>query len=143
MFKTFFEFQFKYCLLTWIFCSRTTNNRIKQLRERTLRQVCNSYGLPLCELLEKGGSFTVHYYNTQTLAIETINVYKNLSGTIFSDLFIRRENNFCRNREFQIPRLYSVWNGSNLFRCFEPIIWDFFPSEHKYTFIGKFQDWNL
>ena len=30
-FKTFFESQFKYCLLTWIFCSRTTK---KKKRER-------------------------------------------------------------------------------------------------------------
>ena len=68
-------------------------------------------------------------------------VFKNLSETTFSDLFIRRENkdDFRRNREFQILRLYTVWNDPNSFRCFEPIIWDLFPSEHKCSKISRLE----
>ena len=68
-------------------------------------------------------------------------VFKNLSETIFSDLFIRRENSDkChRKREFQILRLYTVWNDPNSFRCFEPIIWNLFPSEHKCWKISRLE----
>ena len=30
---------FKYCLLTWIFCNKTSNNQINKIHERTLRLV--------------------------------------------------------------------------------------------------------
>ena len=35
--KAFFESQFKYCSLVWMFCSRTTNNKINSLHKRALR----------------------------------------------------------------------------------------------------------
>ena len=48
----------------------------------------------------------------------------NLSEIIFVDLFIRQDNtyNFRTNREFQIPRVNTFWNGSNSIRYFRPII---------------------
>ena len=42
VFKSFFEAQFKYCPLIWMFCSRKINNKINKLHERALRLVyCN------------------------------------------------------------------------------------------------------
>ena len=70
LFKGFFEAQFKYCPLTWMFYSRSTNRRINHLHERALRLVYNDYELTFEELLEKDESFTIHYYNIQTLCIE-------------------------------------------------------------------------
>ena len=108
-FKTFFESQFKYCLLTWISCSRTTKK--KKERERIL-----------INCWKKDGLFNVQHYNTRTTAIEMLKVYYSLFETSFSDLFFRQENtyNFCRNREFQ----NTVWNDSNSIRHFEPVTWD-------------------
>ena len=37
--KTFFESQFKYCPLTWMFHSRELNNRINRLHKRALRLI--------------------------------------------------------------------------------------------------------
>ena len=70
IFKGFFESQFKYCSLTWMFYSRLTNNKINQLHERALRLVYNDYYSTFEELLEKDGSSTIHHYNIQTLCIE-------------------------------------------------------------------------
>ena len=39
--------------------------------------------------------------------------------------------------EFQIPRLNTVWNGSNSIRYFGPVIWDLVLSELKYTRLLK------
>ena len=39
MFKSFFESQFKYCPLIWMFCSREASNKINKLHERALRIV--------------------------------------------------------------------------------------------------------
>ena len=61
--KTFFGSQFKYCPLTRMFYSRTTNSKINKLHERALRQVYDDYVSAFDELLEKDNSFTVHHYN--------------------------------------------------------------------------------
>ena len=41
--KTFFESQFKYCPLVWMFHSRELNNKINRLQERALRLIYNDY----------------------------------------------------------------------------------------------------
>ena len=43
IFKFFIESQFKYCCLTWIFCSQKSTNEINRLRERSLRIVNDDY----------------------------------------------------------------------------------------------------
>ena len=88
--KTFFDSQFKYCPLTWMFYSRTTNNKINKLHERALRLVYDDYVSAFEELLEKDNSFTIHHYNIQTLCIELYKVFSGQSQTIFSDLFERK-----------------------------------------------------
>ena len=45
--KTFFESQFKYCPLTWMFHSRKLNNKINSLQERALRLVYNDFNSSL------------------------------------------------------------------------------------------------
>ena len=76
-------------------------------KESTVTVICFFH-----ELLEKDRSFTVHPYNIQALAIKS-QAHNNLSKTI---VFIRQENtlNCHRNREFQILRVNTVWNGTNL-----------------------------
>ena len=124
LFKGFFESQFKYCPLTWMFYSRNANSKINQLHERALRLVYDDYELPLEKLLEKDGSFTVHYYNIQTLCIELYKVYHNIAQTIFSDLFMRN-NNTCNIRvksDFVIPQINTVLKESNSIRYYGPVI---------------------
>ena len=70
LFKTFFESQFKYCPLTWMFYCRGTNNKINRLQERALRFVYDDYSSSFDVLLNQDKSFTIHLYNIQTLCIE-------------------------------------------------------------------------
>ena len=53
LFKGFFESQFKYCPLTWMFYSRNTNDKINLLHERALSLVHNDYEVLFEKLLEK------------------------------------------------------------------------------------------
>ena len=68
LFKSFFESQFKYCPLTWMFYSRKTNNRINKFLERVLRLVYSDYESTFEDLLTKDGSFSycssLQYSNT-------------------------------------------------------------------------------
>ena len=56
--KTFIINQFNYCPLTWMFHSRTLNNRINRLHERALRVVYNDKNISFRELLDLDGSVT-------------------------------------------------------------------------------------
>ena len=73
---SFIEAQFKYCPLTWMFCSRSCNNKINKLHERALRLVYDDYESSFDVLLNKNKSFSIHHQNIQKLMIE---VYKSLN----------------------------------------------------------------
>ena len=87
LFKGFFEAQFKYCPLTWMFYSTSLNRKI-YLHERALRLTYDDYELTFEKLVVKDGSFTIHHYDIQMLCIELYKVYHNLSQTILNELSI-------------------------------------------------------
>ena len=84
--KTFFESQFSYCSLTWMFHGRKINSKINLLHERALRMIYNDQISSFQEHLDKDNSFTVHHFNIQSLAIEMFKVINNIAATIIGDL---------------------------------------------------------
>ena len=147
--KAFIESQFKYCPLTWMFYSRSSNNKINRLHERTLRIIYDDCTSTFEELLDKAGSFRVHHSNIQTLAVELYKVRHNISTNIFSDIFIINNQNGPRLRsqnDFFRPPVRTVYNGENTLRVFGPIIWSIIPDEIKNTdsldnFKNKIRKW--
>ena len=112
--KAFIESQFGYCPLTWMFHSRTLNNRINRLHERALRLVYKNTHLTFEELLHKDNSFPIHHRNLQRLAIEMYKVKNNLSPTIMKNIFSNREIRYdLRNMNpFQARNVKTVYNGT-------------------------------
>ena len=72
----FIEAQFKYCPITWIFCSQSCNNKINKTQERALRLVYDDYESSFYVLRNKNKSFSIHHQNIQKRMIE---VYKSLN----------------------------------------------------------------
>ena len=66
--------------------SRTLNNEINLIHERTLRTVY-SVNSSFDELLDKDGSFTIHQRNVQGLAIEIFKYLHGLSPAILCEVF--------------------------------------------------------
>ena len=66
--------------------SRTLNNEINRLHERTLRIVNSDYKSLFDSLLEKDGSFLNHHRNIQNLVIEIYKFLHGLSPTIMGDI---------------------------------------------------------
>ena len=63
LFKAFIESQFNYCPLIWMLHSRTMNNKINRLHERSLRIVYSDQSSAFEELLERDKTFSIHYNN--------------------------------------------------------------------------------
>ena len=65
LYMSFIEAQFKYFPLTWMFCSRSCNNKINKLHERALSLVYDDYESSFDVLLNKNKSFSIHHQNIQ------------------------------------------------------------------------------
>ena len=115
--KAYFESQFKYCPLVWMFHGRQVNNKINRLHERALRMISED-------------GFSVHDRNIQQLALEMCKVAKGLAPTAISSLFLQCSNNrHTRSQsDFSIPQVYTVYFGQNSIRYLGPLIWNSVPA---------------
>ena len=131
--KTFFESQFKYCPLTWMFHSRELNNRINRLHKRAVRLIYNDFTTSFEQLLDKDNSFTIHQQNIQSLAIEMYKVANGLSTNLFSEIFTKNEatNHFRSKSDFIIPKVRTELYGKCTLRYLGPVIWNTVPLQLK------------
>ena len=133
--KAFFESQFSYCPLVWMFHSRTLNNRINRLHERALRLVYKDNHLTFEQLLDKDNSFTVHHRNLQKLATEIYKIINNESPPIMKQIFPMTLNpyNLRNNNPFISSNVHSVYNGTETISYRGPQIWALVPNDIKHS----------
>ena len=131
--KAFFESQFSYCPLVWMFHSRTLNNRINKLHERALRLVYKDTQLTFEQLLAKDNSFTIHHRNLQKLAIEIYKIINNESPPIMKQIFPTTTNPYDlrNNNPFISTNVHSVYNGTETICYRGPQIWALVPDDIK------------
>ena len=72
--NAFFNSQFNYCPVIWMYHSRALNSKINRLHEQCLRIIYNDKTSTFKELLEKENSVSMHYRNIHALAIEMYKV---------------------------------------------------------------------
>ena len=58
--NAFFNSQFSYCPLVWMFCSKKLNNKINKLQYRALQITYRDYLSTYKQLLDKEGTLTIH-----------------------------------------------------------------------------------
>ena len=92
--RAFITSQFSYAPLSWMFHSRTLNNKINKIHERALRLVYDDENLTFQELLDLDGSITIHHKNIQRLAIEMFKIKNNLSPPLMNDIFKENTNTY-------------------------------------------------
>ena len=121
--NAFFDSQFNYCALIWMFHSRKLNNKINRL--------------------ENDNSVSIHHRNVQTLAIEMYKVTNGLSPEIIYEIFQIREEfryNLRYTSQFTIPPIHSVYNGRESVSYMGPKIWELIlPAFKPINFLSGFK----
>ena len=147
--NTFFFLQFGYCPLLWMCHSRRLNNKINTLYERCLCLIYNDYKSTFADLLEKDNSFSIHYRNIRTLAVEIYKFLNGLSPLIMSETFSLNTTFQCNHRS-QNPlkriTLKTVWYGTESLFYLAQKVWDIVPQEIKESkslmiFKRKIKNW--
>ena len=139
---SFIEAQFKYCPLTWMFCSRSCNNKINKLHERALRLVYDDYESSFDVLLNKNKSFSIHHQNIQKLMIE---VYKSLNkpspDNYFDSLFTSKRRQDPLQNDLLVPSVKTVTKGKDSAKYLGAVTCNSIPSHiRQQDSLKKFRD---
>ena len=147
--RAFIESQFSYCLLIWMFHSRSLNNQINRLHEKALRIVYGDSKPKFDELLQKDSSFSIHHRNIQTLVIEIFKFLSGLSSQNMNEVFqvkspaaiYLRDKNELYSRNSKI-----VAYGTESVSFMVPKSWSIVPQELEnsqslYSFKNSIRKW--
>ena len=142
LYMSFIQAQFKYYLLTWMFCSRSCNNTVNKFHERALRLVYDNYESSFDALLNKNKSFSIHHQNIQKLMIE---VYKSLNkpspDNYFDSLFTSKRRQDPRQNGLLVPSIKTTTKGKDSAKYLGAVTWKSIPSHiRQQDFLEKFCD---
>ena len=70
LFNLFIQTNFNYCPLIWMFCGKTTNDKVNSVHRRALRVLLNDYTSSFEELLHRKEEVKIHDKNLQKLMPE-------------------------------------------------------------------------
>ena len=86
--NAFFNSQFSYCPLAWMFYSQKSNNKINnRLREQCLRIINNDSSSTFERLLTKNNSVSIQDRNLHVLATEMFKAYTEQEPDILQAVF--------------------------------------------------------
>ena len=129
--------------------SRTLNNKINRIQERSLRVVCNDKKATFKELLDKGKAVSIHTRNLQILVTEMFKVKIGESPSIMHEIFPIDDSNIFnlrKNRGFKLGNPKTVLYGTETIFVLGPKLWIMLPEEYKNStslkeFKSKIKNW--
>ena len=133
IFNSIIKSQFSYCPLVWMFCSRTSNNMINKLHERSLRILLNDYSSNFNILLENNNDISNHHRSIQALLIEVFKMKNELAPPMMELILNKRFNtyNLRKFQDFGTERKRTVWYGLETFGYRYPHLWSLLPESLK------------
>ena len=132
--QAFFNSQFSYCPLVWMFHNRKINTRINNQHYRALRMIYQDEYSSFEELLQKDGSVTIHNRNLQFLATELYKVSKGIGPPIMNEILGKNANSLnitvgsrIKSTFYNSHNTKKVNSGLETIRCIAPKVWDMIP----------------
>ena len=135
LFKAFIESQFNnFCPLIWMLHSRTMNNKINCLHERSLRIIYSDQSSTFEEILERDKTFSILHKNIQSLAIEIYKLVNGLSPEIMKRVFHLKENS-----RYSLRNVYELYRRNprtvkyltETISYLVPKIWSIVPQKER------------
>ena len=125
--------QFGYCPLVWMFQSRTLNNRINKIHERSLRIVFKDYESTFQQLLKQNKSVSIHQRNLKILANEIFKIKNCLNPLIMEDVFKFKNliYNFRNVENLNRSNVNFVKYGTEKITSLSAKIWKILPNNYK------------
>ena len=116
--KSFIMSNFKYCPLTWHFCSQASTNKMKKIQERALRFICYDFTSNMETLLVLNNVVPLHIDRMKLMASEVFKILHNLSPSYIQDLVKEKvsHDNFRNKKQAEIPQVNSKRYGMKFFR---------------------------
>ena len=106
---SFTKSQFSYCRLIWMFCSRTSMNKLNNNHEKYLRLVTNDYDSNFDELRESSHELSIHKTCSSWLMIEVFKYIQGLSPEMMTDIFTLRKHP-CNIRSICLFSYENPWS---------------------------------
>ena len=133
--NSFIYSNFNYCPLVWMFSSKRSLNKIKNLQKRALRIVLDDYTSSYELLLEKSGKPTMNLAGERLLCIEVYETLNSLNPCFMQELLKLRETSRNVHIKYKlnlnIPVVNQVTYGTKSLRSFGPKIWNSLPHQLK------------
>ena len=133
--SSFIKSQFSYCKVIWMFCSRTSMNKLNNIHEKCLRLVTNDYDSNFNELLESSHELSIHKICITYLMIELYKYLHGLSPELMTDIFTLRKNlyNILNIRLFGSENTRSVRFGVDAIAFRASQLWQKVPIAIEYS----------
>ena len=108
-----------------MFCSRTSNNMINKVHERTLRVRLNDQESDFETLLQNNNDVCNHHRNFQTLLIKIFKIKKDFAPPIIGSILKGRNSTYnVRNfQKFETGRKRTLYFGSETISYRSPQLW--------------------
>ena len=124
LYMSFIDAQFKYCPITWIFFSRSCDNKINKLHERALRLVYDDYELSFDVLLNKNKSFSIHHQNIQKLMIEEYKSLNKPPHNLFDSIFTSKWRQDPLQNDLLVHSVKPVTKGKDSAKYLGAMTWN-------------------
>ena len=131
--NAFFDSQFNYCPLIWMWHNRKLYYKINQLHEKCWCLIYNDK-ISSYEELSKDGSVFMHHKNLQKLVLEIYKVISGLCHEIINEAFqfqIQNHHNLRNYSTFRIPSFNTFFREKASVSYLGPKIWNQLPDEMK------------
>ena len=94
LYNSFILTNFNYCPLIWMFCGKTTNDKVNSVHEGVPRVLLNDYTSSFEELLHRKEEVRIHDKNLQKLMLEVYRCMTSANPSFLWEFFNKKEKVF-------------------------------------------------